>query len=73
MTPGTGAGTGTVHGFWARKLLVDAGVDPDDLRLDVPEHVDRGVALAMAGFESSRPELIEGAVSIASDILRRVG
>ncbi|MEE1757846.1 hypothetical protein [Streptomyces sp. SP18BB07] len=45
MTPGTGAGTGTVHGFWARKLLVGAGVDPDDLQLDVHEHVDRGVAL----------------------------
>ncbi|MBD9726538.1 hypothetical protein PV755_22110 [Streptomyces caniscabiei] len=71
MTPGTGAGTGTVHGFWARKLLVDAGVDPDDLRLDVPEHVDRGVALALAGFESPRSELVEGAVFIASDILRR--
>ncbi|MFG2907732.1 hypothetical protein ACGF13_22040 [Kitasatospora sp. NPDC048286] len=23
-------GTGTVHGFWARRLLADAGVDPED-------------------------------------------
>ncbi|MFG2916633.1 hypothetical protein ACGF0D_27565 [Kitasatospora sp. NPDC048298] len=63
--------TGTVHGFWARKLLADSGVDPEDLRLDVYEHVDRGVALAMGGFDSERSELVEGAVSLASDILRR--
>ena len=64
-------GTGTVHGFWARKLLADAGVDPNDLRLDVYEHVDRGIALAMSGFDSERSELVAGAVAVASDILRR--
>ncbi|MFB8205822.1 hypothetical protein [Kitasatospora purpeofusca] len=63
--------TGTVHGFGARKLLAAAGVDPDDLRLDEHEHVDRGVALAMSGFDSERAELVEGAVSIAAEILRR--
>ncbi|MEU4097445.1 hypothetical protein [Streptomyces sp. NPDC026673] len=64
-------GTGTVHGFEARKLLVEAGVDPSDLRLDVYDHVDRGVELALSGFGSERSDLVEGAVSIASDILWR--
>ncbi|MER7574858.1 hypothetical protein [Streptomyces sp. NPDC126514] len=63
-------GAGTAHGLFARKLLADAGVDPCDLRLDVPEHVDRGVALALGGFDSERSELVAGAVGIASDILR---
>ncbi|WP_153449536.1 HEAT repeat domain-containing protein [Streptomyces smaragdinus] len=63
-------GTRTTHSFLARKLLAGAGVDPNDLRLDVYEHVDRGVALALSGFDSERAELVEGAVSIASDILR---
>ncbi|MGW7312110.1 hypothetical protein [Streptomyces sp. NPDC054865] len=71
MTPGMGMGTGTVHDFWARKLLADAGVDPDDLRPHEYEHVDRGVALALRGFDSERSELVRGAVSIASGILRR--
>lgn len=64
-------GTGTVHGFYARKLLVEAGVDPDDLRLDAYEQVDRAVALVLSGFDSERSELVEGAVTLASDILRR--
>ncbi|MFE6747333.1 hypothetical protein ACFVGM_15875 [Kitasatospora purpeofusca] len=64
-------GTGTVHDFCARKLLAAAGVDPNDLRLEEYEHVDRGVALAVRGFDSDRAELVEGAVSIASGILRR--
>ncbi|MFG3309053.1 hypothetical protein [Streptomyces wuyuanensis] len=64
-------GTGTVRDFRARVLLVAAGVDPNELRLDVDEDVDRGVALAMSGFDSERSEFLEGAVSITSDILRR--
>ncbi|MFE2021905.1 hypothetical protein ACFW9O_28085 [Streptomyces sp. NPDC059499] len=64
-------GAGTEHGFWARKLLVEAGVDPNDLRLDEYEHVDRGVALALSGFDSESSGLVEGAVSLASDVLRR--
>lgn len=64
-------GAGTEHDFWARKLLVEAGVDPNDLRLDVQEHVDRGVALAVGGFDSESLALVQGAVSIASDVLRR--
>ncbi|WP_435972146.1 HEAT repeat domain-containing protein [Streptomyces sp. Qhu_M48] len=63
--------TRAVHDSWARTLLVDAGVDPSDLRLDVPEHVDRGIALAVSGFDSKRSELVAGAVSIAGGILRR--
>ncbi|MFH9736893.1 hypothetical protein ACH4MA_04290 [Streptomyces roseolus] len=69
MTPG--AGTGTGHSFWARELLADAGVDRHDLRWDEYEHVDRAVALALAGFDSERSELVEGAVSLASNVLRR--
>lgn len=64
-------GTGAVHGFWARKLLADKGVDPDDLRLDMYEDVDRGVALAIGGFDSESSGSVVGAVSIASEILRR--
>ncbi|UKZ03356.1 hypothetical protein BOQ63_004415 (plasmid) [Streptomyces viridifaciens] len=60
---------GAVHGFAARNLLAHAGVDPDGLRLDAYEQVDRGVALS--GFDSERSELVEGAVAIASEILRR--
>ncbi|MFH9953691.1 hypothetical protein ACH4OX_05645 [Streptomyces roseolus] len=71
MTPGAGTGTGTGHSFWARELLADAGVDRHDLRWDEYEHVDRAVALALAGFDSERSELVEGAVSLASDVLRR--
>ncbi|MFB7473572.1 hypothetical protein [Kitasatospora sp. NPDC056184] len=63
--------TEALHGFHARKLLAHAGVDPKELRLDVYEHVDRGVAIAMGGFDSERPALAEGAVAVASDILRR--
>ncbi|MFI9159549.1 hypothetical protein [Kitasatospora aureofaciens] len=62
---------GAVHGFAARKLLTHAGVDPDGLRLDAYEQADRGVALALSGFDSERSELVEGAVAIASEILRR--
>ncbi|MDX2396242.1 MULTISPECIES: hypothetical protein [unclassified Streptomyces] len=64
MTPGTG----TVPDFWARKLPADAGVDPDDLRLHEYEHVDRGVAVALSGFDSERSELVQGAVAIASGV-----
>ncbi|MEU6238925.1 hypothetical protein [Kitasatospora sp. NPDC047058] len=64
-------GTGTVQDFWARKLLVATGVDPDDLRLDVYENADRGIALAMGGFVSEHSRLVEGAVALAADILRR--
>ncbi|MFE6868156.1 hypothetical protein ACFVFS_16525 [Kitasatospora sp. NPDC057692] len=63
--------TETLYEFHARKLLAHAGVDPEELRLDVHEHVDRGVAIAMGGFDSEQPVLVEGAVAIASDILRR--
>ncbi|MER5967904.1 HEAT repeat domain-containing protein [Streptomyces sp. NPDC002057] len=63
--------THTVRDVWARTLLVDAGVDPSELRLDVPEQVDRGIALAMSGFDSNRSELVAGAVSIAWEIMRR--
>ncbi|MER6672874.1 hypothetical protein [Streptomyces sp. NPDC000983] len=63
--------TPAVHGFGARKLLEAAGVRPDELRLDVPDHLDRGVALALGGFDSGRPELAEGAVAVASNILER--
>ncbi|MFD6414849.1 hypothetical protein [Streptomyces sp. NPDC060194] len=63
-------GTGAVHGFAARKLLAAEGVDPDDLRLDESAHVDRGVALALRGFDSASSVVVEGAVCIASDILQ---
>ncbi|MFE0775059.1 hypothetical protein [Streptomyces sp. NPDC058861] len=65
------AGTGTVHDFWRRRLLVDAGVDPDDPRLDAREYADRGTALAVSGFDSREPGRAEGAVALASDILLR--
>ncbi|MFE5511366.1 hypothetical protein ACFQ9J_12220 [Streptomyces sp. NPDC056529] len=65
------AGTGTVHDFWGRRLLVDAGVDPDDPRLDAREDADRGTALAVNGFDSEEPRRAEGAVALASDILLR--
>ncbi|MFF7778202.1 hypothetical protein ACFZCG_27785 [Streptomyces tanashiensis] len=63
--------TGPEHGFWARKLLEAEGVDPNGLWLDAYGHVERGVALAMRGFDSEHPALVNGAVSIASEILRR--
>ncbi|MFE6183743.1 hypothetical protein ACFQ6U_04800 [Streptomyces sp. NPDC056465] len=64
-------GVGTVHSVGVRRLLADAGVDPKDLRLDLHEHVDHAIALALRGFDSGRSGPIEGAVSVASDILRR--
>ncbi|MFE5829228.1 hypothetical protein ACFQ8W_03035 [Streptomyces sp. NPDC056508] len=65
------AGTGTAHGFWARRLLVDAGVDPDDPRLDAREYVDRRIALAVNEFDSEEAGRAEGAVDLASNILLR--
>ncbi|MFF6831946.1 hypothetical protein ACFY84_08750 [Streptomyces sp. NPDC012438] len=65
------AGTGTVHDFRGRRLLVDAGVDPDDPRLDAREHADRAAALAVSGFDSREPGRAEGAVALASDVLLR--
>ncbi|MFC8489663.1 hypothetical protein ACFUJU_02455 [Streptomyces sp. NPDC057235] len=65
------AGTGTVHDFWGRGLLVDAGVDPDDPRLDAREYADRAAALAVSGFDSREPGRAEGAVALASDVLLR--
>ncbi|SEL28816.1 hypothetical protein [Streptacidiphilus jiangxiensis] len=54
MVSGVGARTvgaiGTEHGFFARKYLVEVGVDPDDLRLDDPRHGDRAVAPALAAL-----------------------
>ncbi|WP_432085792.1 hypothetical protein [Streptomyces sp. bgisy095] len=65
------AGTGTVHDFRERGLLVDAGADPDDPRLDPREYADRGTELAVNGFDSEEPRRAEGAVALASDILLR--
>ncbi|GAA1942862.1 hypothetical protein [Kitasatospora viridis] len=64
-------GRGTEHSWWARKLLESIGVDPNDLRLDEAEHVERGIEIALGGFDSKDAQLVEGAVSMASDILRR--
>ncbi|MEU8773439.1 hypothetical protein [Streptomyces sp. NPDC048606] len=64
-------GTEPVHGFSVRKLLWAAGVEPHELRLEEYAHVDRGVALALRGFDSERSELVEGAVAITSGVLTR--